>query len=71
MGLMRTLAIGAVGYWLYRSGRLDPYIQQVKDSAMYQQLRAKAGMGSGNTLVTPPHTTDVPTYNPETSEPRT
>jgi hypothetical protein len=69
---MRTLAVGAAGYWLYRSGRLDPYIQQLKDSALFQQLKDKAGMGDGNTVAPPPpHTTDVPTYSPEMSEPRT
>lgn len=71
MRLMSTLAVGAAGYWLYRSGRLDPYIQQVKDSALFQQLRDKAGMGDGNTVATPPHTTEVPTYSPDMSEPRT
>jgi hypothetical protein len=71
MGLMRTLAVGAVGYWLYRSGRLDPYIQQVKDSPLFRQLKDKAGMGDGSTMATPPPTTEVPTYSPEMPEPRT
>jgi hypothetical protein len=55
MGLMSTVAIGAAGYWLYRSGRLNPYIQQVKDSPYLQQVKdspylqqimGKAGLGS-------------------------
>jgi hypothetical protein len=70
MRLMSTLAVGAAGYWLYRSGRLDPYIRQVKDSPLFQQLKDKVGMGNGNTLATPPDTAGVPSY-PETSEPRT
>jgi hypothetical protein len=70
MRLMSTLAVGAAGYWLYRSGRLDPYIQQVKDSPLFQRLKDKTGMGDGNTIATPPHTTEVPTYSPGTSEPR-
>jgi len=71
MGLMRTLAVGAAGYWLYRSGRLDPYIQQVKDSALFQQLKDKVGLGDGNPAATQTYTTEVPSYTAETSEPRT
>jgi hypothetical protein len=70
MGLMSTLAIGAAGYWLYRSGRLDPYLQQVKDSPFIQHLKDKSGMGTGSAAATPPHVTGgTTTYTPETSEP--
>jgi hypothetical protein len=53
MGLMSTIAIGAAGYWLYRSGRLDPYIRQVKESALFSQLKDKAGMTTGSGAATP------------------
>jgi hypothetical protein len=72
MGLMSTIAIGAAGYWLYRSGRLDPYIRQVKESSLFSQLKDKAGMGTGSSTATPTHGMgtqgyDVPTRNSDSS----
>ena len=72
MGLMSTLAIGAASYWLYRSGRLTPYFQQVKDSPFVKQIKDKAGMGTGSAVATPPQETagGATAHTPETSLPR-
>src|SRR5215207_7216804 len=72
MGLMSTIAVGAAGYWLYRSGRLDPYIRQVKESSLFQQIKDKAGMGTGSSTPMPPRATTEPSaYRHNLSEPTT